>query len=512
LNNANRPAPSLSQSLMKNVAWNFIGQIWIALIGFFATPFIVRSLNVNLYGLYSLVWVIIGYFSFLQFGLGTASVKYISEYFAAGENENIRKIFWTCLVVYFFLGALGTLAIIFSAGFITAHFFKIPRELNGLAVTAIKLGGCGFLISMLTGVISGAVQAVGRFDILNRVGMLVGTLQLVLTVLLLAIGFSLKEIILSSLAVQLLGLCLLWIYAGKLLPCLARPAWSFFYLGRLFKFGGFVTISGFVGPILLNIDRIFLTSLRPLASLTYYSVPFSLMDKLSVIRSSFSSVLFPAFSSMEQGRENAAGSELQDRSRAYIFFLYAFFVVFFAISGRSFLSWWIGPDFAARSSLILAVLSLAGMINALAVPSSTALQGFNKPHIPAMFHVIETILYIPCAYFLIYRFGGTGAAFAWLLRVTLDTVLLQQAAARISGGSVLSWYAGLVKRGSVPVLAAAAVLSAVRSANPDFLSALNIGGIIAALAVYCSTVWHFGLDGFARKNIIELVRSKVHKH
>ncbi|MCX5707980.1 MAG: hypothetical protein NTY14_03245 [Candidatus Omnitrophica bacterium] len=73
---------SLAQRMMKNVIWNFIGQIWMVVLAFFATPFIVRSLNVNFYGIYTLVGVIIGYFSFLQFGLGTATVKYVAQYFA----------------------------------------------------------------------------------------------------------------------------------------------------------------------------------------------------------------------------------------------------------------------------------------------------------------------------------------------------------------------------------------------------------------------------------------------
>jgi hypothetical protein len=47
-----------------------------------------------------------------------------------------------------------------------------------------------------------------------------------------------------------------------------KPAWDTEILVHLLKFGGFVTISAVVGPILTNIEKIFLTSLRSISALT----------------------------------------------------------------------------------------------------------------------------------------------------------------------------------------------------------------------------------------------------
>ncbi len=499
----------LSRRLMKNIIWNFIGQIWLVILGFFATPFIIRTLNVNFYGLYSLLGVIIGYFSFLQFGLGTAEVKFIAQYYANGESEKIRRVFWVCVIVYFFLGLAGTVLITFFSRFLAFKIFKITPDLIDTAVFVFRIGSLGFLVLMIMSVIAGVIQAIGGFGLLNRVGIFMGTLQIGAAILLLKLGFSLKEVIMSNLLVQVLGLYILWEAARKILPYLSRPVWDREYLVKLFKFGGFVSVSSIMTPILLNIEKLFLTSLRPLANLTYYVVPFGLIDKLSLIRSSFSSVLFPAFSSLQGEEDNKLNRDLHERSALYIFFFYSFFLVFFLILGKEFLNAWIGGNFAFNSARFLKILALAGLINSLAVPSLNALQGLNKPHIPALFHVIETVLYVPCAYLLISRYGGAGAALAWFFRVLLDTLLLNWASCRLFGERILFWYGRIFFRGALPVIVSGLGLWGLKCLGLRFFSLANILGIFSLFLVYYAIVWQWGLDDFARMRIRQLVREKI---
>ena len=225
----------LSHQLIRNVAWNVFGQFWMVVIGFFATPYIVRTLQVNLYGLYSLLAVIIGYFSFLQFGLGTAAVKYIAQYYAAREDENIRRTFWACLIVYSLMGALGTLAIAANSRFIAERILNIPAEMERVAVFVIAAGSLGFLVTMLMGAASSVLQAVGRFDILNRIGIILGTTQIGMTLLLLKTGFSLREIVAGNIVVQSAGVVFFFKYTFRSLPFLSRPVWDAACLRRLLR-------------------------------------------------------------------------------------------------------------------------------------------------------------------------------------------------------------------------------------------------------------------------------------
>jgi len=262
-----------SRSLIQNVLWNFIGNGWLLVLAFFATPFIVHRLGVDFYGILTLVGITVGYFAFLELGLGNAMVKYIAQYLAQGEKDKIRKTFWSCILVYFFMGLLGTIVIVLSAPILVEKLFNIPEDSKEMALFALRFGAIGFLLTMLSGATSGVLRAIGRFDFLNRIGIVLATFQTGFTVLLLVIGFSLREIILANLLVQTLGFFIYSFFARKFLPYLKAPCWDTAIFINLLRFGGFVTISSITGPILVNIEKIFLTALRSISMLTYYSIP-----------------------------------------------------------------------------------------------------------------------------------------------------------------------------------------------------------------------------------------------
>ena len=502
----------ISQNIIRNVLWNFAGQGWMLVLAFFATPFIVHHLNVNLYGIYTFSGVVIGYFGFLQLGLGTASVKYVSQYLVRKEEEKIRTVFWSCIYTYLFMGLLGTALIALSARILVERFFRIPLELQSIAIFTLRIGSLGFIISMLSVAIGGIIRSLERFDVLNHIGVLIGTCQVAATVLLLVFGFSLKAIIISNLVIQTVNVYIYWVFVKKALPFLIKPSWDFNTLVQLLKFGGFVTISGIANPILVNIEKVFLTMFRPIASLTYYSIPYSLMGSIQIIPVAFSGVLFPAYSHFHSSDELHINKDLHYRSTLFIFFLYFFPAAFLVIFGRPFLALWIGADFAQRSAKILIILIFSGLINAVAAPSINILQGMGKPQIPALFHVIETVIHIPLGYFLIYRYGGVGAALTWFFRVLLDTILLTGASCKALDISLFQWYRSLLYRILPPVIVCGSLLLLLNSLDLRLLNALNISGIFVVFVLYVYLVWKHGLDELARSRIIEFLGNSYRKH
>jgi len=489
---------SLSLKIIRNVVWNFFGQGWMLVVALFATPYIVHHLKVDLYGIYTLVNVIIGVFSFLQLGLGVALIKYISQYLAEKREEEIRKIFWTCLLVHFLMGLLGTAVIAASAQFIVDKILRIPPELSATAVLVLRIGSLGFMISMLFWVISSVPQAVGRFDVFNRIGVIFNTLQILVTVLILKLGFSLPEIIIANIVIQAASVYVYWVYTKKLLPFLSRPSVDKATFLLLLKFGGFVTVSAVVSPILVNIEKIFLTSLRSVAELTYYSVPYALMSRLSIIPSSLASVIFPQFSYFQNIDKGRIKKEIHFRSTLYIFFLYVFFILFFVFFGRQFLALWLGNDFAQKSTGVLIILTLVGLASAMAYPSLGVILGLGKPHLPAIFQIIETVIYIPLAYIFISKFGRVGAAIAWSIRMLLDTFLIQRAACNLLGESTLGWYGRIFYRGLPPLVLAGLLFWNLKCIGAPLISPFNIVGILFIFVFYSLVVWRWGLDDVAR--------------
>ena len=497
--NETREAPAFSQAMLRNISWNFIGQLIMAALTFFTMPYIVHSLGLDLYGLYGLASVVIGYFAFLQMGLGPATIKFIAEYLAKGEEKGVRAVFWTSLCAHGILGIAGLALISASLPYLVTHFLKISPALRQTALIVCYLTAAGFFIGLIMGVMAGVVQAAGRFDILNKVGIALGILQLASAVLLLKIGFSLKAVVVSGVLVQICGVYWYWRNVRALLPYIRRPTFDRKTVFGLFAFGGFITISSIVVPFLMNVEKIFLTSLVSISFLTYYLVPFSVMDSLSIVRSSFSLVLFQSFSYLHGARERSAMIELHMRSSVAMFFIYAFFALFFIMLGKPFLFCWIGNDFAEHSAAILAVLSTAGLINALAIPSLLVLNGSGKPQFPAIFHVAEAVLYVPGCYFMIKFFGLLGAAEAWACRVAVDTALLLYASCGVLDVKIISWCRSFALRVLTPVSACAVLFAGIRVSRIPLLSFGGVTGVAAVFCVYALLVWFLGLDDLSRE-------------
>ena len=77
-----------------------------ALLGLLYTPYMLRMLGQNEYGLYSLVASIIAYLTILDFGFGNAIVRYTAKFRTHNDNENQSRMFGLFLIVYSVVGLI----------------------------------------------------------------------------------------------------------------------------------------------------------------------------------------------------------------------------------------------------------------------------------------------------------------------------------------------------------------------------------------------------------------------
>jgi O-antigen/teichoic acid export membrane protein len=67
-------------------------------------------------------------------------------------------------------------------------------------------------------------------------------------------------------------------------------------VGPLFRFGGWLTISNLISPLMVSLDRILIGMFLSVAEMAYYATPYEIVTKLQIIPSALTGVLFPAFS------------------------------------------------------------------------------------------------------------------------------------------------------------------------------------------------------------------------
>ncbi|RLA95629.1 MAG: hypothetical protein DRG69_03065, partial [Deltaproteobacteria bacterium] len=115
--------------LAKNTALNFIGQVVPLFVAVIAIPFIIQGLGADRFGILSLAWIIIGYFSIINLGLGRATTKFVAEALGKDEMEKIPSIVWTSLASQLFLGILGGVILIILTPILVKQILNIPIDL-----------------------------------------------------------------------------------------------------------------------------------------------------------------------------------------------------------------------------------------------------------------------------------------------------------------------------------------------------------------------------------------------
>src|SRR2546421_13044628 len=105
--------PSTSGSgmprLARDSAFNLIGQGVPFLAALFAIPLLIRGLGTDRFGVLTLAWMVVGYFSLFDLGLGRALTQVVAETLTDEQDTKSPPIVWPAMVMMVALGLLGAL-------------------------------------------------------------------------------------------------------------------------------------------------------------------------------------------------------------------------------------------------------------------------------------------------------------------------------------------------------------------------------------------------------------------
>ena len=116
--------------LARNTVWNLAGMLLPTLAGVVAIPRLVHSLGVDCFGLLSLAWIIVGYFSLFDMGMGRALTKLIADKLGANEERSIPPLVWTSLLLLLLLGVTAAAVLLSISPWLLHHVLKIPSALQ----------------------------------------------------------------------------------------------------------------------------------------------------------------------------------------------------------------------------------------------------------------------------------------------------------------------------------------------------------------------------------------------
>ena len=203
-----------------------------------------------------------------------------------------------------------------------------------------------------------------------------------------------------------------------------RPKLDWHALRPLFVFGGWISVSNIVSPLLVYLDRFLLGALVGVAAVGYYTAPFDGVMRLLIIPASLMGAVYPTVSALAAINDHDRVSRVFGHALRKTAALVAIPSLILAIAGPWLLEVWLGREFAEQGRVVVRILALGVFVNAVAHVPSGFLTALGRPNTIAKFHVAELAVHLPLAWVLIVNWGIVGAALAWTIRVTIDACLL----------------------------------------------------------------------------------------
>jgi O-antigen/teichoic acid export membrane protein len=299
-------------------------------------------------------------------------------------------------------------------------------------------------VTLTTG-LRGLLEAQGRFDLstFGRIGLAVFTLLTPLPLLLFsntllaaAIGTLAGRLITWALHV---GLC------AATVPSLRTPRFNVALIRPLLYFGGWTTLYSVVGPLLVYLDRFVIGVMASAAAVAYYATAYEVATKAWIVPMALVGVLFPAFSGALLGSLGRARA-LFTKAVAYLFIAIVPVIALATAGAPEMLALWVGWDFSHHSAAVLQILLVSILVNSMAFIPSALMPAAGRPDIIAKLQLVEVLPYLGVMLWLVHAHGLVGAAIAWALRASVDSMLLYALGLRVLELPIrsLAWPAALL--------------------------------------------------------------------
>ncbi len=484
--------------LARNALLYLIGLVVPLIVALITVPIMIRGLGTERFGVFSVAWLLLTYLA--ELGFGVTTTRYAAEAIGAGRTNEVAAIAWSTAALQAFAGLIIGGALALATPWLAGSIFNIPGAILPEARAALYFLAVSLPLLGWGRAFRGVVEAAQRFDLALAVHIPITAGAYLLAAWGASAGFSITAVMAIIVGARVLALPAYFLAARAALPNVPlRPVFRTNKLGHIGRFAGWVAVSTAVSPLLLYLDRFMIGALLSMTAVAFYAAPYEIVARLTLIPGAAMGALFPALSQMQAAESKQDVPDLAARSARMLLFVLAPVIVLVLGGAHDGLNLWLGPEYAAQSSVALQILALGVLVNALAHVPYVLLQSAGRADLPARFHLLELPVQFVMAWLLITGFGITGAALAWTLRMTLDATLLFTAAVRLG---LLNTAAMRAQLQAALLLSLTLLCAGALAAGALLPSAFARIGVSIALALAAAALLWFGAPDQERRRII----------
>ena len=480
------------------------------LVGLLYTPFMLRCLGQNEYGLYSLVASVIAYLTILDFGFGNAIIRYTAKFRAEGKAQEQWEMFGMFVIVYSVIGLIalcGGMALYFNVDNLFDHTMS-GADLS-IAQTMMLLLTVNLAFTFPLSIFGSIISAYENF-VFQRV---VNIIRILLTtgvmIALLSIGFKAIALVVVQTVFNLLTLLLNYLYAKhKLKIKIVFHKFNFAFLKEIATYSFWIFLNAIMDKIYWGTGQFVLGSISGTIAVAIFSVAILLQQMYMTFSSSISSVLLPKITMMVSHNRSAKEiSELFITTGRIQYLILALILSGFIVFGQSFINLWAGQDYS-YAYIITLIFFVSLLIPLIQNTGIVILQARNQMKFRSLLYLGISAVSLVFQILLTKKYGILGCSIAIGGALILGQGLIMNIYyAKKQSIAIVTFWRKIIKASIVPVVFN--ILGSLYTYNIALANWLQLGlSIFIFVCLYIPVLWLIGMNEYER-NLVKVPIVKI---
>lgn len=416
--------------LKTGVMLSYISRIITIVIGLLYTPVMIRLLGQSEYGLYNIAASVIAYLGVLNFGFGSAYMRFYLRYKVKDDGDKIATLNGMFVTIFSILGILAVIAgviIAFNVNLVfgaSLSFQELTTTRLLILVLVVNLA-----ISFPVIIFNTYIQANEKFIFQNIMQIIMQVTGPLFSLPFLISGYGSVGMVFGTTIVNIIIELIIIFYCFRMLKMkFAFRNFDRDLMKEMTVYSSYIFINMVVDQVNNNMDKTILGSYQGTISVAIYSIAANLRLYYQQISSTISNVFTPRIHRMiAQNTDDQELTELFTRVGRIQFIILSLIMSGFIFFGRPFIGLWAGKDY--YESYIIALILMIPITIPLIQNIGIEIQRAKNMHqfrswIYLFMALGNLIISIP----LSLRFGGVGAAFGTALSMI------------IGNGLAMNWY------------------------------------------------------------------------
>lgn len=408
--------PSIGKNLLLN--WSGHGANLLAM--FFLSPLILHHLGATLYGVWSLLTVIVGYLGLLDIGIRASTGRYINYYLAKNDHDSVLGTIKTSLAFYSYLSLLLLFFAYILGLMFPTIFSEVPLEYKEEIKIVLVILAFNLWVTAVSAIVSSVLSSHERFDYVQSVALSSLAFRVVLTLFVIHQGYELLGLAIVSLLTSIMSLFLNLLFAQKTYSELKIFPLSLDTerLRELLSFGVAAFLTSIAYMLINQSDLLIIGAFIGVADVAIYAFGGMLVLYSWGFVEQIGITTFPSMQRAAAKEDTKLLQFYVTRQIRYSLIFGVPLYVILLVMGDAFIVLWIGDEYA-ESAKILGILCVARILALFTVAMAPCLTSLGVPRYNVYLLISEATINVASSVFLVLVFdmGIYGVAVGTLIAV-----------------------------------------------------------------------------------------------